>query len=60
MSVRDMIQGMINELTEAITDAEKHDGGNSAAGTRVRKAMQACKSMAQDIRVKVQSDKGSR
>tara|TARA_B100000959_G_scaffold285583_1_gene360816 strand:- start:4186 stop:4353 length:168 start_codon:yes stop_codon:yes gene_type:complete len=55
-----MIQGMINELTEAISDAEKHDGGNSAAGTRVRKAMQACKSMAQDVRVKVQNDKGSR
>ena len=40
MSVSDMVQGMIDELTGALTDAGKHDGGNSAAGTRVRKAMQ--------------------
>lgn len=60
MSVKDKIQDMINELTEALDDAEKHDGGNGAAGTRVRKVMQACKSMAQDIRVKVQSDKNDR
>tara|TARA_B100000959_G_scaffold249474_1_gene277285 strand:- start:816 stop:1061 length:246 start_codon:yes stop_codon:yes gene_type:complete len=60
MSVREMIQDMINELTEAIGDAEKHDSGNSAAGTRVRKVMQACKGLAQDVRVKVQGDKNSR
>ena len=60
MSVREMIQDMINELTEAIGDAEKHDSGNNAAGTRVRKVMQACKGFAQDVRVKVQGDKNSR
>ena len=54
MTVREMIQDMINELTEAIADAEKHDSGNNAAGTRVRKVMQTCKSLAQDVRVKVQ------
>ena len=57
MTVRDMIQDMINELTEAIADAEKHDSGNNAAGTRVRKVMQTCKSLAQDVRVKIQGDK---
>ena len=60
MSVKDMVQNMINELTDALGDAEKHDGGNSAAGTRVRKVMQAAKGTAQDVRVKVQGDKNTR
>ncbi len=34
-----------------------YDKGNKAAGTRVRKAMQQIKSMAQDIRVEVQNMK---
>ena len=55
-----MIQDMINELTEALGDAEKHDSGNNAAGTRVRKVMQGCKNLAQDVRLKVQGDKNSR
>jgi hypothetical protein len=55
-----MVQGMINDLTEALGDAEKHDGGNNAAGTRVRKVMQAAKGVAQDVRVMVQGDKNSR
>ena len=46
MSVEAMVQAMIDELTTALGDAAKHDKGNSAAGTRVRKAMQACKSAA--------------
>lgn len=60
MSVEAMVQGMIDELTEAMTDAAKHDGGNSAAGTRVRKAMQSAKAAAQAVRLKVQNDKNSR
>jgi hypothetical protein len=60
MSVREMIQDMINELTDALGDAEKHDSGNGAAGTRIRKVMQTCKGLAQDVRVKVQGDKNSR
>jgi hypothetical protein len=60
MSVREMIQDMINELTDSLGDAEKHDSGNNAAGTRIRKVMQTCKSLAQDVRVKVQGDKNSR
>ena len=59
MSVADMVQGMIDTLNEALVDAGKHDRGNSAAGTRVRKAMQAMKSAAQDVRVKVQADKNA-
>ena len=60
MSVREMIQDMINELTDALGDAEKHDSGNNAAGTRIRKVMQSCKGLAQDVRVKIQGDKNSR
>ena len=60
MSVEAMVQGMIDELTSAQDDARKHDGGNSAAGTRVRKAMQAAKKTAQAVRLQVQSDKNSR
>ncbi len=34
-----------------------YDKGNKAAGTRVRKAMQELKTMAQDIRLDVQEKK---
>ena len=60
MSVEAMVQGMIDELSAALGDAAKKDGGNSAAGTRVRKAMQSVKGAAQDVRKKVQADKNSR
>ena len=60
MSVESMVQGMIDALTDALRDAAKHDRGNSAAGTRVRKAMQSCKGCAQDVRNHVQSDKNTR
>jgi len=59
MSVEAMVQAMIDDLTAVLGDAAKHDKGNSAAGTRVRKAMQACKAAAQDVRVKVQNDKNA-
>ncbi len=60
MSVEGMVQKMIDDLTAALVDATKHDKGNSAAGTRVRKAMQVVKSEAQTIRLKVQADKNSK
>jgi hypothetical protein len=59
MSVADMVQGMIDTLNEALVDAGKHDRGNSAAGTRVRKAMQSTKNSAQDVRKQVQADKNA-
>jgi|TARA_B110000495_G_scaffold194057_1_gene199974 hypothetical protein len=59
MSVEAMVQGMIDDLSDALADAVKHDKGNSAAGTRVRKAMQGAKAAAQSIRTKVQSDKNA-
>jgi hypothetical protein len=59
MSVEAMVQGMIDTLNDALNDAGKHDRGNSAAGTRVRKAMQTIKGCAQDVRKQVQSDKNA-
>jgi hypothetical protein len=45
-------------VAEARNDAEKFYGkGNKAAGTRLRKAMQDLKGLAQEIRVEVQNSK---
>tara|TARA_B100000287_G_scaffold28966_1_gene27262 strand:+ start:1757 stop:1939 length:183 start_codon:yes stop_codon:yes gene_type:complete len=60
MSVEGLVNEMIDTLNAAVVDAAKHDKGNSAAGTRVRKAMQQIKKAAQDVRLKVQADKNSR
>ena len=49
------VQDLVNSLEG---DFEKfYDKGNNAAGTRVRKGMQALKTLAQDIRVEVQGKK---
>ena len=51
----------VKELVSAIeADATKfYDGGNAAAGTRVRKAMQDLKVLAQEIRAEVTDKKNS-
>ena len=51
------LHNMSEQLAEAINDAEKFDAGNNSAGTRVRKAMQNIKSLAQNVRLEVQSQK---
>tara|TARA_R100001594_G_scaffold49928_1_gene83018 strand:+ start:1127 stop:1321 length:195 start_codon:yes stop_codon:yes gene_type:complete len=43
----------------AASDAMKFADGNNSAGTRVRKAMQNVKNLAQEIRVEVQNQKNS-
>ena len=49
------VKRLIEELEG---DVDKfYNKGNKAAGTRVRKGMQQLKTMAQDIRVEVQSMK---
>jgi len=50
----DDLQNVINDNQNDVT---KFVEGNNSAGTRVRKAMQAVKSLAQDIRVEVQEQK---
>lgn len=48
---------MSEQLADAVNDAEKFDAGNNSAGTRVRKAMQNIKSLAQNVRLEVQAQK---
>jgi hypothetical protein len=40
-------------VTEAEEDLQKAEGGNKAAGTRVRKKMQEIKAAATDVRKKI-------
>ncbi|HRP64375.1 MAG TPA: hypothetical protein PK400_13835 [Phycisphaerales bacterium] len=44
---------LVKLVEEAAEDIRKSEGGNKAAGTRVRKAMQEIKKAAQDVRVAV-------
>ena len=53
-STFDELQNVINDCQ---TDVTKFVEGNNSAGTRVRKAMQLVKRLAQDIRVEVQDQK---
>ena len=53
-STFDELQNVINDCQ---TDVTKFVEGNNSAGTRVRKAMQAVKSLAQDVRLEVQDQK---
>ena len=55
-SLFDDLQDIINDCQ---TDVTKFVEGNNSAGTRVRKAMQAVKSLAQEVRVEVQDQKNT-
>ena len=55
-SLFDDLQDIINDCQ---TDVTKFVEGNNSAGTRVRKAMQAVKQLAQDVRVEVQDQKNA-
>ena len=47
------------EFEKCMPDIEKFIDGNNSAGTRVRKAMQTIKRLAQDVRVEVQKQKNA-
>ena len=53
-SLYDNLQNVIND---GQSDVTKFIGGNNSAGTRVRKAMQEVKKIAQNIRTEVQEQK---
>jgi hypothetical protein len=53
-TIFDDLQNAINDCQGDVT---KFIDGNNSAGTRIRKAMQAIKSLAQDVRVEVQDQK---
>jgi|TARA_R110002073_G_scaffold152322_1_gene306836 hypothetical protein len=46
-------------LSEVQGDVEKFASGNKSAGTRIRKAMQEIKGLAQAVRTEVQSIKNN-
>jgi hypothetical protein len=54
-----LLQKMGDQFNSVETDAEKFVEGNNSAGTRLRKAMQNIKSIAQEVRVEVQNQKNS-
>lgn len=51
--LKSIVSGIENDVTKF------HEKGNSAAGTRIRKAMQELKAIANDYRKEVQSAKKS-
>jgi hypothetical protein len=57
------LNNAFDELQNAINDCQsdmtKFVEGNNSAGTRIRKAMQVVKTMAQEIRVEVQEQKNA-
>ena len=48
-----------NAINDCQADVTKFVEGNNSAGTRVRKAMQTIKSLAQEVRVEVQDQKNA-
>ena len=55
-SLYDKLQDVINDTQSDVT---KFVEGNNSAGTRVRKAMQTIKSLAQEVRIEVQDQKNA-
>ena len=57
------VNSIFDELQDAINDCQsdvtKFIEGNNSAGTRVRKAMQVVKQLAQDVRIEVQEQKNA-
>ena len=55
------LNSLFDELQDTVkdwqTDVTKFIDGNNSAGTRVRKAMQAIKALAQEVRIEVQDQK---
>tara|TARA_R110000851_G_scaffold80043_1_gene176322 strand:+ start:269 stop:442 length:174 start_codon:yes stop_codon:yes gene_type:complete len=53
----------VNKILEVLNtvqpDVEKFNNGNKSAGTRIRKAMQEIKTLAQEVRVEVQTTKNN-
>ena len=54
--IYDQLQDLVNDTQ---SDMTKFVEGNASAGTRVRKAMQAIKGLAQELRVEVQNQQNS-
>ena len=57
------LNSLFDDLQDAVNDCQsdvnKFVDGNNSAGTRVRKAMQTIKSLAQEVRIEVQDQKNA-
>ena len=57
--LNDAFDELQNAINDCQSDMTKFVEGNNSAGTRIRKAMQAVKTLAQGIRVEVQEQKNT-
>jgi len=57
--LNDAFDELQNAINDCQSDMTKFVEGNNSAGTRIRKAMQSVKTMAQGIRVEVQEQKNT-
>ena len=60
MSVTTSVNDLIETLTTALTDAENHESGNNAAGTRLRKQLQEVVNTCKTLRKQVQEERNTR
>ncbi len=51
------LQQLLDEVEVLKAEYDKFEHGNNAAGTRARKALQSIKTIAQDLRIKIQEKK---
>ena len=54
-----LFDSLQNEINDCQSDVTKFVEGNNSAGTRVRKAMQNVKTLAQQVRVEIQDQKNN-
>jgi hypothetical protein len=59
MSVTEELQRIIDALCACATDAAKHERGNHAAGTRIRKALQATVHDCRELRQSIQDERNA-
>lgn len=59
MALMDSFNQLRRLIDDALDDVQKADGGNKAAGTRVRKKMQEIKNQAQEVRKQVLEGRGA-
>jgi len=57
--LNDAFDELQNAINDCQSDMTKFVEGNNSAGTRIRKAMQTVKTLAQGIRVEVQDQKNA-
>ena len=60
MTVTEAIEQLVEKLNSSLTDAGKHERGNHAAGTRLRKALQVIVHDCRDLRQNIQDERNAR